>query len=153
MKAGFEYVLTFGKKEERPESQFQNPEGCNSPYRPRGQGSSSYSSEDRKLPQVIAWAGHSQTASWRATAQAEERGCPCKLWGESATPVGLEGKASRQRRLFLNLKMQRNLPYWFWTSLEPDTPFFFLEWGSPSDARPTIVIWKHVTCLVSKVHS
>lgn len=73
-----------------------------------------------------------------------------------ASPLGLQGRAASQRGLFYSRKILWNLPcldllethYSF-----PLSHFSLLEWECIVQACSTVVYWKHITRLVSQVHS
>lgn len=84
----------------------------------------------------------------------EQQGCPHKFRRQGCHSSGLRGQGII-KRLFLTIK--RICPVRFWICLEPWSLSSFqllpLEWKLLAYACTTIVFWKKITCLVSKVQS
>ena len=82
---------------------------------------------------------------------------PSYYWCGVVTRVGLEGRASSQGGSFSRIRLNVACPVRFWTNLGPVTHFFFPIFSfremSVQCLTHTTVFWKHVTCLVSQVHS
>lgn len=74
--------------------------------------------------------------------------------GVSAAPVGLQGKASNQKRIILKPEDLMEFALLVLDLLRTYHSFWFLshlEFKCLSYARPTIAFYKHITCLVSQI--
>lgn len=77
---------------------------------------------------------------------------------DATTPLGLDGRALSQRGSFSSLKTSGDLPCWVWDLLGTHQPFLpsrfsLLDCDYVSYAGPTVIFWKHITCLISQVLS
>lgn len=100
-----------------------------------------------------------QPWKWVHSGSVEPRtGTPTRGYGEMPLPLLIpEGRASQQRGLSSNLKIWWYLPGRLWTCIESVTsPFFLfllLEMEMSVLGLCHHSIWKHITYMVSKVHS
>ena len=110
--------------------------------------------------QGVLWVGLQQRAMWAGSALWCSRG-KAILWnsgGDGATPEALECRASVQRGIFSSITNLQNCSCYVLDLHVACHPFLLcyfplFEWEYLSYTCHATVFWKHITSLVSQVHS
>lgn len=94
----------------------------------------------------------------QCTVMLKRQGHSVEFWGDGATPVALECRASVQRGIFSSMRNLQNCSCYVLDLRVACHPFLLcsfplFEWEYLSYTCHTTVFWKHITSLLSQVHS